>query len=325
MELSRVVAGSMPTRHLLRTTSVASPWFAGAVAAGLTLAVVVLVWLASTLLLPESQPGSWFLVVVMLAGLVFALGLGLVLQTVRASVAGRRSELVSSMTHELKTPVATVRAAGETLLSGRVTGPDAAREYAQIVVDQAKRLTRLLDNLLAYARMTEAADVYTFQPVFLGSLVNDTLRDFRAQLEAAGFAIDVRVPTSLPPVRADRTAVGLLLGNLVDNAVRYSRTTRWIGVTARAGDGVVMLDVADRGDGIPPDEIAKVTGKFYRGRRVSTDGSGLGLAIASRIVADHGGTLEVQSKVDEGTTVRVTLPVAQERLEEQHEATDSGH
>ena len=149
MELSRVVAGSMPTRHLLRTTSVASPWFAGAVAAGLTLAVVVLVWLASTLLLPESQPGSWFLVVVMLAGLVFALGLGLVLQTVRASVAGRRSELVSSMTHELKTPVATVRAAGETLLSGRVTGPDAAREYAQIVVDQAKRLTRLLDNLLA--------------------------------------------------------------------------------------------------------------------------------------------------------------------------------
>ncbi|PYR39064.1 MAG: two-component sensor histidine kinase, partial [Acidobacteria bacterium] len=82
------------------------------------------------------------------------------------------------------------------------------------------------------------------------------------------------------------------------------------GLTARAQDGVVMIDVADRGAGIPPDEITKVTQRFFRGRHVSAGGSGLGLAIAARIAADHGGNLNVQSTIDEGTTVRVTLPVS---------------
>jgi len=303
----------MRNRYLLRTTSPVSSWLAGMMAAGLAGAVAILAWLAYGVH-AETQSGGRLLVVATLAGLVFAVGLALVLQTIRASaqLAERRSEFVSTVTHQLKAPVATVRAAGETLLSGRVTDSEASREYAQLVVGQAKRLTRLLDNLLAYARITDVADVYTFQPVSLERVVNDTLRDFRAELEAGGFAVEVHVPSTLPPVRADRTAIGLLLDNLVDNAIRYSRTTRWLGLTARAQDGVVVIAVADRGAGIPPDEITKVTQRFYRGRHVSAGGSGLGLAIAARIAADHGGNLNVQSTIDEGTTVRVTLPVSRE-------------
>lgn len=292
----------------IRLASTFSPWFARAMALGLCLTLVILGWLAYPAV-EDSRHG--LLVVALLAGAVFALGLMLAVRVVRANadLAERRAEFVSSVTHELKTPIATVRAAGETLLSGRLTGPDASREYAQLVVDQAKRLTRLMDNLLAYARITDVTEGYAFQPLAVDSLVQGTLKDFRSQLGSAGFDVAVDIPPDLPAVRADRTAIGLMLDNLVDNAVRHSHETRSITIRARQADHVVILEVADRGTGIPTDELGKVTRKFYRGRLAASGGSGLGLAIVARIVADHSGSLTLQSAVDIGTTASVTLPI----------------
>jgi signal transduction histidine kinase len=245
-----------------------------------------------------------------IAGIVFALGLALTVGVVRANadLTRRRSDFVSSVTHDLKTPVATIRAAGETLVSGRLHDPDTSREYAQLVVEQAKRLSRLLDNLLAYARITDITEAYSFEPIALESIVDEVLRDFRWQIASAGFQVDVDMPAELPAVRVDRTAIGLLLNNLVDNAVRYSKDTRSLRIQASQENGSVVLEVSDKGIGIPQDEIAWVTRKFYRGRRSPSGGSGLGLAIAERIAVDHGGSLSIRSEVDGGTTVRVTLP-----------------
>ena len=283
-------------------------------ALGLCGTLVILGWLAY-----RAIGGHWTVIVALLAGLVFAIGLMLTLHVVRANadLAERRSEYVSSVTHDLKTPIAAVRAAGETLLSGRLTGPGASRDYAQLVVDQAKRLTRLTDNLLAYARITDFTEAYAFQPIPLDSLVRQTLSDFRSQLESAGFDVTVEIPVDLPPVRADRTAIGLMLDNLVDNAVRYSPNTRSIKISASRAESIVILEVADRGAGIPQDEIGKVTRRFFRGQRVASGGSGMGLAIAARVVADHGGSLNLRSAVDAGTTVSVALPIWRDN----HEAT----
>lgn len=117
------------------------------------------------------------------------------------------------------------------------------------------------------------------------------------------------MPYDLPLVRGDRVSLRLALDNLIDNAIRYSGTDRWIRLSARASESRVVVEVCDRGAGIPPDEIQVVKRRFVRGRRASTHGSGLGLAIVMRVVADHGGRFELGSEVGTGTTARFDLPI----------------
>ncbi|MCX6553006.1 MAG: HAMP domain-containing sensor histidine kinase, partial [Acidobacteria bacterium] len=225
------------------------------------------------------------LVIAGIAAATLALGLALTVRAARASarLAQLRSEFVQTVTHELKTPIASIRTAGDTIARGRVTGPEALTRYANLVVQESKRLARLVDNLLAYARVTDVTEVYSFEPVDVHTVVDDVLDGFRAPLAAAGFELHVDIAGDLPPIRADRTACALVLNNLVDNAIRYSKGAQWLSVSARAVGGTVVIDVSDHGAGIPRDEITQVTRRFFRGKGAGTGGSGLGLAIADRI------------------------------------------
>jgi signal transduction histidine kinase len=176
--------------------------------------------------LAEALEGSnQTLAITGIAAAILAIGLVLTARATRANarLSELRSEFVQTVTHELKTPIASIRAAGDTMARGRVSGPQALKEYAQLVVQESKRLARLVDNLLAYARITDVTEAYTFEPIDLRSLVDEVLDGFKATLTAGDFAVTVDVDANLPPVRADRTACSLLLDNLVDNAVRYSR------------------------------------------------------------------------------------------------------
>ena len=253
-----------------------------------------------------------------LLGTVAAISLSLgLLLTVRAAraharVASMRSDFVSTVTHELKSPIATIRAAGETLARGRVAGAEAQRDYAQMVVQESKRLGRLVENLLAYARVTDVTEVYACEAVDLAELAGDVLRGYRTQIEAGGFDAGIDGEPDVPAARGDRTALTLMLDNLVDNALRYAGEQRWLRIELRPeAANRVSVRVADRGIGIPASEVAHVTKKFFRGRTAKPGGSGLGLAIVNRIVQDHGGTLAVQSEPGQGTRVTVTLPAAE--------------
>jgi signal transduction histidine kinase len=263
------------------------------------------------------------LIVAAFAAVSLAFGFVLTARAVResASLAEMRSEFVATVTHELKTPIATIRAVGDSLASGRVSESGEQREYAGLVVQEAKRLTRLVDNLLAMARITDVADVYSFEPLSLDTLAETVIGQFRQQLSAARFDARVEMPVDLPAVRADRTAMTLLLENLIDNAIRYSPATRSLRISAHQnGGGLVVLEVADQGRGIPLDEIGHVTRKFVRGRHAGSGGSGLGLAIVKRIVADHGGRLAIHSVVDAGTTIGISLPISEDEDDEDAEA-----
>jgi len=266
------------------------------------------------------EGGNRTLAVAGVATVVFVLGLALTARAsrTRAQLAELRSTFVSTVTHELKTPIAAIRAAGDTMARGRITGADAWRDYSQLVAQEARRLGRLVDNLLAYSRITDVTDTYTFAPLDVTALVDDVLTGFRTLLRDGGFEVAVDVPPDIPPVRADRTACVLLFDNLVDNAVRYSPAEKWIGLSARAAGRTVAITVTDRGMGIPADELARVPRRFFRGRSAGSGGSGLGLAIATRIAEDHGGSLRIESTVGEGTAVTVTLPAADEQHEEAH-------
>jgi hypothetical protein len=139
------------------------------------------------------------------AAATLAFGLVFAARAVSASarLTALRSEFVATVTHELKTPIATIRAVGDTLVSGRIATPTAQREYAQLVVQEAKRLTRLVDNLLALSRITDVTELYMFEPLAVDGLVDATLQSFGHQLADAGFETHVDIPADLPPVRGD--------------------------------------------------------------------------------------------------------------------------
>ncbi len=236
-------------------------------------------------------------------GVVFAFGA----TRASAQLAEMRSNFVSAVTHELKTPIANLRAISETMASKRGT-LEMTQQYAQMGIRESSRLSRLVDNLLAYARVTDVADVYTFESVCLEAIVTRSLQEFALNLKDASFDVDVDLSEDVAPVRADPRALGLVLNNLIDNAIRYSRERRHLSIAARETNGSVTLSISDEGIGIPATELQNVKRRFWHGR--DGGGNGLGLAIVDRVVRDHGGTLSIESTLHVGTTVTVTLPKA---------------
>jgi signal transduction histidine kinase len=190
---------------------------------------------------------------------------------------------------------------------GRVSSPEQQREYAQLLVRETHRLRHLIDNLLAYARVTDVADVYAFERLQPEEVVEEALRDFRKLLSERGIDVKVSVPKPLPSIHGDRTSIQFALHNLIDNAMRHADATS-IELEARLSDKTVEFVVSDHGQGIPDDELKRVQQPFVRGGATGR-GSGLGLAIVRRIAAAHRGWLRVESRVDVGTTATLAIPV----------------
>jgi signal transduction histidine kinase len=244
------------------------------------------------------------------AAAMLTCGLVLTARGIRANaeLTTMQSEFVSSITHELKTPLASIRALGDSLISGRITTVDMQQEYAGLVVQQSKRLIRIVDNLLAHARITDTADIYSFQDIDVATLVNDVLLIFSREFQNNDFHVRVDIPSDLPQVRADFTAMKLVLENIIDNAIRYSGENKDIEIAAAVRGDCVAIRVTDKGIGIPPEDLNRVVLKFIRGRNARGGGSGLGLSIVQRVMKDHGGKMTIDSRLDEGTTVTVELP-----------------
>ena len=236
------------------------------------------------------------------------------LLTVRAArsaavLATMKSEFVSAVTHELKTPLSSIRLVSETLARGRFRAPEKVAEYATLLLNEVSRLTRTVDNLLTISRVQDIERFYTFESVDPGTLLEDALNSFNPQLKEQGFEVSVDIPAPLPAVHADRTAILQVLENVLDNAIRYSNGTRHLTISASAFDGDVILRIADKGRGIPPDEVPHVFEKFFRGHNVTSGGSGLGLSIAQRILKDHHGQVRLGSVPGSGTVAEILLPI----------------
>jgi signal transduction histidine kinase len=256
------------------------------------------------------------LLVIAAGAVALALGLFFSGRAARAmtQVNELRSDFVSTVTHELKTPVQVIRSIGETLARGRVTDRERLREYAQLLVQEGHRLSRLIDNLLAYSRVTDVTQLYSFEPLQPAAIVDEALHGFHRLITEQGFHTEVDVPQTLPAVRADRTSIVLALDNLIDNAMRYSGASRQLAIHGEAREGTVEIAIRDCGIGIDPEELTRVTGRFIRGRSAPGAGSGLGLSIVSQIVKDHGGALRLESVKGTGTTAVIVLPAVNPRI-----------
>lgn len=238
------------------------------------------------------------------------LGLALMLVAVRAStqLAAMKSDFVSSATHELKTPLALIRLASETIAKRRYRTAEALAEYATLLNQQTELLSRLIDNLLTYASLSDVKRRYRFERLDVADIVDEALAHFDARLAATGIEVKMDVSPDLPKISADRQSLLNVFDNIIDNALKYAAGTDVLAFKALGARNGVRVEVADRGVGIPPEERARVFEKFYRGRKVTVPGSGLGLAIAFKVVQDHGGEINVRGHEPTGTIVDVWLP-----------------
>jgi signal transduction histidine kinase len=248
---------------------------------------------------------------VMTAALLAAIALAL-RSAVRATRLSRmKTEFVSSVSHELRTPLASIRVLGEFLRLGRVTEPEKLREYGETIEGESARLTRLVNDILDFSKLESGRRDLRFEAVDLRRVVDETLRAFAVRLEAEGFRVEVRAPDALPAAWADRDAVGQVLANLLDNAIKYSGAARTIGIELAPESGGVRLSVADAGAGIAPGEQRRIFEAFYRaGTELvpMASGSGLGLAIVKRVVEAHGGSVGVESRPGAGSRFDVHWP-----------------
>ena len=220
-----------------------------------------------------------------------------------------KSDFVSAVTHELKTPLALIRLVGDTLAQGRYSSRDDVQEYARLLSQETSRLGQSIDNLLTYARYTEAdtRPLTSLPPIDVADVVEDALERFRPTLSERGFEVTSNVPRELPHVMADGRAVTQVVEIVIDNAIRYSNDTRVLKIVGRTEGKHVLLTIADRGAGIHKKDMEHVFDRFFRGRNAGEGGSGLGLAIARRILRHYGGDIAVRSSVGVGTEIDLTL------------------
>ncbi len=221
-----------------------------------------------------------------------------------------RSDFVANASHELKTPVAAVRALAETLLTALPEEPEAGRRFAERIGREAERLDVLARALLDLSRVERGTlDV---EPVDLVGLVKEVVGGYADQAEEAR----VKLRTELRPgvaLRGDRAQLGLLLSNLIDNALRHTPAKGTVCVRLDVAESRAVLQVADTGEGLPAGELSRIFERFYRvdkARARQTGGTGLGLAIVRHVAEAHGGTVRADSELGRGSTFTVSLPLA---------------
>jgi len=236
-----------------------------------------------------------------------------------ATLSRLQTEFVNKVSHDLRTPLTSIRMFVETLQMRRLQDPVKVQQCLDVLSQESARLSAMIDRLLGWARMEAGKRNYQTEREHVANLVDAALEAFEPQrLSGDQVELTREVPEGLPDVSIDLAAMSEALLNLLQNAFKYTGAAKQIGIRARAGQGTVELEVWDNGPGIPLPEQKRIFEKFYRARDIqagAVEGSGLGLAIVQHIVVAHGGQVTVHSEVGHGATFKVSLPaIAAERL-----------
>jgi signal transduction histidine kinase len=227
-------------------------------------------------------------------------------------VASLRSQFVSSVSHELKTPLTAIRMFAETLLMGRARDGEVAAEYLETIVNESERLTRLLNNVLEFSKLERGTSRFHLVPHAIGEVIQRSVRAMSYPLSQQGFTLSVDIAEGLPVVPVDPDALEQALLNLLTNAMKYSGAARTIELTARRDDHQVSIDVVDHGVGIAVEDHERVFEKFYRAATPENrhiPGTGLGLTLVQHIARAHGGSIKLSSTPGEGSCFSLRLPL----------------
>jgi signal transduction histidine kinase len=224
-----------------------------------------------------------------------------------------KDELVSTVSHELKTPLASMRALLDTLSAGRYRDATQMQRYLHLTTKENLRLSHLIENFLVFSRLARGQQQFQFTALAPAEIVRTALDAVGEKLTSPPCRLTTQLAPNLPPIRGDAGALSTVLVNLLDNAYKYTNGEKHIEVKACAEGSQVAFAVTDNGIGISPDEQGRIFDRFYQVDQSLTrqrGGCGLGLSIVQSIVRAHGGVVEVESTPGRGSTFRVKIPVA---------------
>jgi signal transduction histidine kinase len=255
----------------------------------------------------------------LIAVLVLAIGVGswLIVSSLNSELklTRQKTDFVGNVSHELKTPLTSIRMFSELLAEGRVSDQAKQRSYLNIITAEAARLTRLINNVLDFSRMERGEKKYNFQPCDLAEVVRAAAQTFRPHLETNGFKFDCVLPDTAVPVHGDADALSQIIVNLLSNAEKYSNGGKEITLELGRRESPLPhaeVKVLDRGSGVPRGSEEKVFEKFYRAHdslSSGVQGSGLGLTIARQIARAHGGDVVYEPREGGGSCFILRLPL----------------
>ncbi len=234
-------------------------------------------------------------------------------------IAMLQMNFVASVSHELRTPLTVMISAAENIADGVVEEPSQIHEHSGVIVGQGRLLMDLIDRILLFAAGTSGKSLQALRPVHVSEVLNQVQRNVARLVQAAGIDVQERIPEELPPVMADPTLLVQCFQNLIVNAIKYRGESNWVGLSAelRPDSGrprEIWIQVQDRGVGISEFDLDHIFDPFYRSPEMlgtHIQGTGLGLTVAKHCITEMGGRLIVASKLHEGSTFTVQLPVAE--------------
>jgi len=260
-----------------------------------------------------SRRGVYFYMFLLIGGILI-FGLILTVRTVahELELAKMKSDFVSTISHEFKSPLTSIRQLAEMLQAGRVPSEGRRQKYYDTLLEQSERLSFLVDNVLNFAKMEEGRIEFEFERIDIGNLLQEIVSTIQDRVRHGGFRIQIEIEKSLPLIMVDGSAISQAVTNLIDNAIKFSGETKRVVVQSFMESQYLVISVKDFGVGIKKEEIDKVFDRFYRGGDELTrtvKGSGLGLTFVKQIVEAHHGTVHVESEHGQGSTFKIRLPI----------------
>lgn len=253
-------------------------------------------------------------------GILGILGVGIIVIFTSAqkarTLAERQMNFVAGVSHELRTPLAVILSASENLADGVVSDPKRLKKYGELISHEGRRLTDMIENMLELAGIQSGKKKYANETIPVRGLVDKALGAWSKSIQQKNFSVNVEIQPDVPNISGDPRALETALSNLISNAIKYSNGQRSIEVTARQSlkspRQEVIIEVTDKGKGIPPEEQSKIFEEFYRGKEATQaqiHGNGIGLSLVKKTMDAHQGSVSVRSKVDEGSTFTLRFPI----------------
>ncbi len=251
-------------------------------------------------------------VITLLVILVFGTFLILRIINREREVMSIKSSFIASVSHELKTPLTSIRALIERLLAGKVKSPEKMHEYYSAIDRDAGKLSRLVKNILDFSKIEEGKKEYSLEETDITSWLEQIIDDFNNDHIHEQMEIKKNFDPGIPLIRIDRDAVSQCINNLLDNAIKFSPDSKTVEIQLRRDTDFILIEIKDRGVGIMKEDLPKIFDKFFQGSsasRQSVKGVGLGLALVKHAIEAHGGRIEVKSSPGHGSVFLIFLPL----------------